>query len=174
MSEVIVTDPVTGGKKGQKQARFDLIPAKPLEHLALVYGKGSEKYEDRNWEKGYRWGLSYGAMQRHLWAFWGGEYLDSESGLPHLAHAMWHCMTLMQFEEERLGTDDRSAAAREKAGRDLSRDEAYGRMDRQAGEIFRGAVTPLFLQRRGDRPGTHGQPHEWKSACVLSPRCEPV
>lgn len=113
--EVRVVDPQTGGAKGQKLARFDLIPAAALMHLAELYGKGAEKYEDRNWERGYRYGLSFGAMQRHLWAFWNGEYIDPESGLPHLAHAAWHCMTLMQFSEEHIGTDDRSRFAKERA-----------------------------------------------------------
>ena len=97
--EVRVTDPKTGGQKGQKDARFDLIPTEPLRYLALVYGMGAKKYADDNWRKGYDWKLSYGAMQRHLNAFWGGEDMDPESGLPHLGHAMWHCATLLWFSE---------------------------------------------------------------------------
>lgn len=110
--EVRIADPVTGGQKGQKLARFDLLPAKPLRHIAEVYGKGAEKYEDRNWERGYRYGLSFGAMQRHAWAFWNGESEDPESGLPHLAHVAWHALTLMEFVERGIGTDDRSRFVR--------------------------------------------------------------
>lgn len=106
--ERCIVNPLTGGEKGVKEARFDLIPAGPMLELARVYGRGAAKYADRNWEKGYAWGLSYGAMQRHLHAFWGGEYLDPESGLPHLAHAMWHCATLMQFNDNFQELDDRS------------------------------------------------------------------
>ena len=46
---------------------------------------------------------------RHLHAFWTGEETDSESGLPHLAHAAWHCMVLFTFSrsEEYSDFDDR-------------------------------------------------------------------
>ena len=41
-AEVRITSP-TGGQKGQKIERFDLIPIKPLTGLARVYGKGAAK-----------------------------------------------------------------------------------------------------------------------------------
>ena len=106
--ETIITNEETGGQKGQKQARYDLIPAMPLDFVARVYGIGAEKYVDRNWEKGYSWGLSFGAMMRHAWAFWRGEYYDPETGMPHLAHVVWHCFTLMQFYRHFPEMDDRS------------------------------------------------------------------
>src|SRR5690625_7397406 len=62
--EVRVTSD-TGGQKGSKKARFDLIPVVPLWEVAEVYGKGAEKYEDRNWERGYDWSLSFAALRRH-------------------------------------------------------------------------------------------------------------
>lgn len=108
MKETRITNSKTGGQKGSKQARYDLIPPRPLEFIARVYGKGCEKYAERNFEKGYAWGLSFASCQRHLWAFWQGEELDPESGLPHLAHAAWHCITLMQFCESHRDLDDRS------------------------------------------------------------------
>lgn len=110
--ETRVTDPKTGGQKGQKDARFDLIPTEPLRYLALVYGMGAKKYADDNWRKGYDWKLSYGAMQRHLNAFWGGEDMDPESHLPHLAHAMWHCATLLWFSENYTDGDTRAIPGR--------------------------------------------------------------
>jgi len=106
--EVIVTDENTGGRKGVKPERYDLIPVWPLRMVARVYGWGTKKYADRNWELGYKWSNSYSAGQRHLNAFWGGEWLDQESGLPHLAHAAWHCLTLMTYMVRQIGTDDRS------------------------------------------------------------------
>jgi hypothetical protein len=105
-------DPTTGAEKGVKEARFDLIPAGPLFYLARVYGKGSLKYAERNWEAGYKWGWSFGALMRHAWAFWRGEELDRESGLPHLAHAAWHCFTLMDFCARHRAHDDRGVASR--------------------------------------------------------------
>lgn len=87
----------TGGQKGSKPERFDLIPAGPLRMLAHLYGNGAEKYEARNWEKGYEWSLSFAAMQRHLWLFWSGEDIDEEMQLPHLTCAAFHAFALTEF-----------------------------------------------------------------------------
>lgn len=97
----------TGGQKGRKPARMDLIPPGPLLELSKVYGFGATKYDDHNYIKGYDWSLSYGAMQRHLMAWLSGEDVDPESGRLHLGHAAWHCFCLMVFYQEGLGTDDR-------------------------------------------------------------------
>jgi hypothetical protein len=107
-SETRMTDPATGGQKGVKLERFDLIPPEPLEELAATYGRGSMKYEDHNWSKGYKWGYSFGAMMRHAWKFWRGEQRD-ELGNHHLACVAWHCFTLMWFERYRKEQDDRLA-----------------------------------------------------------------
>lgn len=102
-----ITDPNTGGQKGSKSARYDLIPALPLRELARLYGKGAEKYADNNWRLGYHWSLSFAALNRHLWQFWNGESQDEEMGLHHLAAVCFHAMALMEFEMQGLGTDDR-------------------------------------------------------------------
>lgn len=103
----LFTDPKTGGMKGQKLAELGAIDPASLMELAKVAGYGTEKYDRLNYLKGYNWSLSYDAMQRHLMAFWNGESIDPESGLHHLAHAAWHCLTLMSFDDRDLGTDDR-------------------------------------------------------------------
>jgi glutamine cyclotransferase len=64
-TETRVVDPLTGGEKGSKIERFDLIPEEMETGLARHYGEGAKKYADRNWEKGYKWGLSYAALRRH-------------------------------------------------------------------------------------------------------------
>lgn len=97
----------TGGQKGQKTARYDLIPAYPLLEIAKMYGKGAEKYDDRNWEKGYPWSLSFAALNRHLWQFWMGEYIDQETGQPHLSAVAFHAMALMEFHRTHPEFDDR-------------------------------------------------------------------
>jgi hypothetical protein len=107
-----VVDPKTGGAKGQKIERFDLIPAEALRQLALVYGAGSKKYQDDNWRKGYRWRLSLGALHRHLNLWQQGEPHDAEltelAGEPvsHLACVMWHAACLLEFQNLDLGTND--------------------------------------------------------------------
>ena len=186
MSEVRIVDPNTGGEKGQKDARFDLIPQEAIWMLAEAYGRGAEKYSrwipvshdtpaqelvvlcscesttnlqsatpigdmlqkdstkvldsseilsrlsaehsptcritkvpkrivngvlelefDRNWERGYNWSLSFGALQRHLWQFWNGEDIDEETGTPHIVSVLWHASALATFQARDKGNDDR-------------------------------------------------------------------
>lgn len=105
--EIRVIDPDTGGEKGAKLARYDLIPAYPLDVVATHYGIGASKYADRNWERGYRWSLSFAAMMRHAWAFWRGEDIDLETGSPHLAAVIFHAMALLEFGRTHAEKDDR-------------------------------------------------------------------
>jgi hypothetical protein len=106
-AEVRVIDPTTGGQKGIKPERFDLLPWEALEEVARVYAFGAEKYEDHNWWRGYKWSLSLGALFRHISRWMCGETNDQESGLHHLAHATFHCLTLISFQRAKRGTDDR-------------------------------------------------------------------
>lgn len=126
--EVRVVDAKTGGEKGQKLERFDLIPPGPWRALARLFGRGSVKYADRNWEKGYSWGLSIGALQRHLATWLLGQSYDTrdgtkggpidcdEAGKPihtgehHLICVAWHAFVLSVFETRKIGTDDRAPA----------------------------------------------------------------
>lgn len=105
--EVRTKDPVTGGEKGAKLARFDLLPAGPLWQLAEHYGRGAKKYQDHNWRRGYKWSLNFAAMMRHAWAWWRGESIDAETGSSHMVAVAWHAFSLIEFETEKIGTDDR-------------------------------------------------------------------
>lgn len=106
VKEVRVVDPKTGGEKGSKLARFSLIPYDFLWALAEHYGRGSMKYADRNWEKGYKWSLSLDASQRHLAQFLRGERIDEETGSHHLIAAAWHLVALWWFDTHEKGTND--------------------------------------------------------------------
>ena len=106
-TETRVTDPDTGGQKGGKLVRLDLAPVGAMLELGRVYGYGAQKYDEHNWRKGYAWSLSFAALMRHVMAFWGGENIDPESGLHHLAHAQWHCQILQTFGHIRPEKDDR-------------------------------------------------------------------
>lgn len=99
MSDEVRTSSRTGGEKGMKAERHDLLPREGIEAIARVFGFGASKYADHNWRRGYEWSKSYAAMQRHLYAFWGGETYDEESGLPHLAHAGFHVLVLLTWLE---------------------------------------------------------------------------
>lgn len=97
----------TGGEKGVKDARYDLIPVQALEQLAIHYGVGARKYDDNQWRKGYEWSKSYAALQRHATQFWNGEDFDEETGSNHMAAVAWHAFTLLTFFYEHPDFDDR-------------------------------------------------------------------
>lgn len=105
-----ITNASTGGEKGRKPQRFELLPWFSLAKVAEVYAFGASKYADNNWRKGYDWSLSFGAAQRHLAAFWEGEDNDPESGLNHLGHACFHILTLIFFHAAHRDLDDRPRA----------------------------------------------------------------
>lgn len=121
MSEIRTTSS-TGGQKGVKPERHDLVPRRAIAAIARVFGFGASKYADHNWRRKYEWGKSIAAMQRHIDAFVDGETFDPESGEPHLAHAGFHVLVLLTWlEEDGEGVDnpmdDRWPAAMERLRR---------------------------------------------------------
>lgn len=107
MTEKRIVNEKTGGEKGQKLQRYDLLPTWPLRLVSEVYGVGALKYAERNWERGYDWSLSYAALQRHANQFWSGERLDGETKCHHLASVVFHALALMEFERTHPELDDR-------------------------------------------------------------------
>lgn len=104
--EIRITDPVTGGQKGSKLARFALLPFDALWAVAEHFGRGAQKYEDRNWERGYKWSLSVDALLRHLASFINGEDIDPETGSLHLTAVAWHALVLLTFKLRGIGIND--------------------------------------------------------------------
>jgi hypothetical protein len=107
-----VVDEETGGVKGQKLARFDMIPPDVLWELAEHYGRGEAKYPSDetglpNWQRGYSWRLSVAALLRHFYAFLQGEDVDPENGSSHLIAVIWHAMALRYFQLHGKGKDHR-------------------------------------------------------------------
>ena len=88
----------TAVKHDHGKPRFEMLPPDALEAVALTMNSGCEKYGDRNWEKGMQYGRVFGAMMRHAWAYWRGENLDKDSGLPHLAHAGACVLMLLAYQ----------------------------------------------------------------------------
>lgn len=107
----IRTTSATGGEKGTKPERYDLIPIGALAQIAQLYGRGAEKYAAHNWRKGYEWSKSYAALQRHATQFWNGEDHDPEMELPHMASVAFHALALLTFMEEQRDFDDRFTPA---------------------------------------------------------------
>lgn len=101
-----------GARYNKGKPRLDLIPPDVLIEWARVCTHGAEKYGReaggaRNWERGMPWGVVYSCAQHHLDLWWAGERCEDESGLPHLAHALWNIGALLAYELRGIGTDDR-------------------------------------------------------------------
>lgn len=75
-----------GTKHDQDKPRMDLLDADALEGLAKVLTFGAKKYAAHNWRKGISNSRLVAALLRHVFAIVRGEYVDKESGLPHIDH----------------------------------------------------------------------------------------
>ena len=96
-----------GVKFDHDKLPYDLIAPELLEATADVLKFGATKYGPRNWERGMLWSRPFGALMRHMWAWWRGESIDEETGKSHLHHAACCLMFLIAYEERKTGEDDR-------------------------------------------------------------------
>ena len=77
-----------GVKHDQGKDQWHLLPLSVLHGIVKVMTYGATKYSPDGWktvedgEKRY-----YSAFKRHFYAHHCGEWLDEESGLPHIFHA---------------------------------------------------------------------------------------
>lgn len=93
--------PPQGRKDDSAKRRYSLLPKGTVNSVVDVLEFGSKKYADNNWQKvPDAKARYYDAAMRHLDAWFGGELKDSETGLPHLAHAICCLMFLMWFDSE--------------------------------------------------------------------------
>lgn len=166
------TSSSTGGEKGVKLARYDLLPTGPLEELASRFGLGALKYDHRNWERGYEWSKSYGALQRHAQAFWAGQDdddlgeeayraagLDPEDfkvdgripGSAHLAAVAFHALALLEWSITHPEFDDRVTTVRSREAAELETPAGVSRTI----EINLVEVSPDFLRLAYGGPVAH-------------------
>ena len=97
-----------GGRKDDaEKPPLELLPSAALLEVAKVLGHGRKKYDAYNWTKGMNWSRLLGAAMRHLFAYNSGEDKDPESKLSHLAHLACCALFLLEYEQRKLGTDDR-------------------------------------------------------------------
>ena len=84
-------------KADKGKIRPTLVPVSLIKAVAAVRGYGVEKYHDpENWREveieRYK-----DALYRHWLAYLGGEWLDQESGLPHLWHLACNAAFLIEL-----------------------------------------------------------------------------
>lgn len=91
-----------GMKHDHGKPRWSLMPFKALGSVLDVLEYGARKYSAHNWRLVEQPFERYSdALMRHVLAYVGGEKVDSESGLHHLAHAACNALFLLHFERDR-------------------------------------------------------------------------
>ena len=103
----------TGGEKGSKPWRYDMLPTTALRQVAELYGVGARKYAEHNFRRGYDWDKTYSALQRHANLFWSGEDYDLElAGVNHLTSVAWHAFAATEFYYAKPQYDNRETPTR--------------------------------------------------------------
>lgn len=111
LDDTAVDSPFVGGVEASHddahKPRLDLLPFRPLEKVSDVLAYGATKYGVNNWERGSHYRRYLASALRHLVAFIRGEDIDPESGCHHLAHCVANCLFIIQWQQEKIGVDDR-------------------------------------------------------------------
>jgi hypothetical protein len=93
---------------GIKKAPFSTVPLPVVAELGVAMLEGALKYGRHNYRvSGVRGSVYIDAAFRHLAAFWEGQDIDPDSGLPHLVKAI-ACLAVLR-DSQHMGNwvDDR-------------------------------------------------------------------
>ena len=86
-----------GGKPCIYQSFFEYFP-RAMEAVSAVSDFGANKYARHGWRSVDNGIVRYSdAMVRHLVKKGKGEVLDTDSGLPHLAHCAWNALAVLEL-----------------------------------------------------------------------------
>lgn len=90
--------------------RLDLVPASleaaVAEVLTWAVARPVNPYPERNWERGMKWSTVLASMLRHVHALRKGEWLDAESGKPHVYHIACNAAFLIEYDKTCPHLDD--------------------------------------------------------------------
>ena len=93
---------------GALKLPLHLVPPSASHYLAMALADGAKKYGPYNWrEIPVSVSPYYGAMKRHMDAFWDGEDYAKDSGVHHVAHAMACCAIILDAMSVGVLIDDR-------------------------------------------------------------------
>jgi hypothetical protein len=93
---------------GIKKVPFGTVPAPIIAEVGLAMLEGALKYGRHNYRAiGVRASVYYDAVLRHLTAYWEGQDIDPDSGLPHIVKAMACLVVLRDAEKYGKLVDDR-------------------------------------------------------------------
>lgn len=77
------------------KGRCDLLPTAALIRLSKQFERASEKYPERDWEKGLPIHTFMDSALRHIF-----KYLDGQNDEDHLCSAAWNILCAMWMEEK--------------------------------------------------------------------------
>ena len=143
-----------GTKLDEGKLRYDLIPPSTLHALAQILTFGAAKYGPRNWEEGLAWGRTFGALMRHLWAWWGGEDADPETGKSHLWHAQCNLSFLIEFEQKFPELDDRPGSVDEPITQPKYREEWNPELKKFGSARWTDVIPGFVRQSHTENPQT--------------------
>lgn len=100
---------------GSKKVGLSAVPAQVVMELGLALGcEGAPRYGRHNYRiAGVRASVYYDAAMRHLMAWWEGEDIDPDSGLPHTVKAMACMAVLRDAQINNKLSDDRPPLPRQ-------------------------------------------------------------
>ena len=151
---------MAAGHKGVKLARFDLLPWDALWQVALVFGKGAEKYAERNWERGLDYNAIAGAIGRHAGLWIAGQRRDEESGLSHMAHLATLALFALAHELRGVGNDNLPPQAHETMVAEVTNPEDLAAAKQEVDLVGGQTLPPVSLC---DNRYSHGS-HTWSEA----------
>ena len=94
-------------QQGEDEPLSSVLSFNCLEGACRVFAYGAGKYAAWNWAKGMAWSVPLGCALRHMQAVLDGEFIDDESGLPHIDHVFSNLIMLDYFEKHYPEGDDR-------------------------------------------------------------------
>lgn len=96
----------SGLKNDGGKPPLDLLDPIALDGLARVLAFGRDKYAAHNWRGGISYSRLIAALLRHSFSILRGQYIDDESGLPHIDHVGCCWMFLSNMMKTRPDLDD--------------------------------------------------------------------
>ncbi len=140
---------IVGQKDDEGKARTDLLPPKAILEVCRILGHGAAKYTDNGYREVKQPTRRYtAAALRHLLAFMDGEQIDSDSGLPHIAHAATSLLFILELDGQ---ADDFNTFER------LDPREAYAKT-----HVDNGVFT-LFVKKNHAGPSMGTSKHPYKT-----------
>lgn len=110
-------------QEGAVKDPLGLFPPVAMKLISLVMQHGANKYGKENWRETHiKESTYYHAMQRHLTAWFDGEDLDPDSGLPHLAHVAASVAILLDADNQGCLSKDRQEYAKFRASIPLEKE----------------------------------------------------